>query len=42
MNLNTKVNNMKVNDIVEIIGSIVCLGLIFGLFYIAIHIGCPC
>jgi hypothetical protein len=33
---------MKVNDIVEIVGSIVFLGLIFGLFYIAIHIGCPC
>ncbi len=30
------------NDILEIIGNVLFLGLIFALFYIAIHIGCPC
>jgi hypothetical protein len=29
-------------DILELVGSVLFLGLIFGLFYIAIHIGCPC
>ena len=33
---------MKVEEIKEIVGSVLFLGLIFGLFYIAIHIGCPC
>ena len=33
---------MKLEDIVEIVGSIVFLGLVFALLYIAIHIGCPC
>ena len=29
-------------EILELVGSVLFLGLIFGLFYIAIHIGCPC
>jgi hypothetical protein len=30
------------NRIVEIIGSVVFLVVLFGLAYVAIHIGCPC
>ena len=33
---------MRIEDIVEIVGSVGTLGLMFGLFYIAINIGCPC
>jgi len=29
-------------DILELVGNVLFLGLVFGLFYIAIHIGCPC
>ena len=29
-------------EIVELVGNVLFLGLVFGLFYIAIHIGCPC
>ena len=37
-----KVYNMNKEDIIEIVGSIVFLVTLFGLFYVAIHIGCPC
>jgi len=30
------------NDILELVGSVLFLGLLFALFYVAIHIGCPC
>ena len=29
-------------EIVEIVGSVLFLGLVFALFYIAINIFCPC
>jgi hypothetical protein len=30
------------SELKEIVGSTLFLGLTFALFYIAIHIGCPC
>jgi hypothetical protein len=33
---------MNMKEIIDLVGNVLFLGLVFALFYIAIHVGCPC